>query len=123
MSDSADDGLSVPVFRNKPTASRPYTTYDLPLYHKPCHYVASVCVCMRVFCNNFCSVCVCARLCSRVYSLLFQLYGCVSFYTQLRLILFIYWSSPLLFNKLLIIISVTVTIIMLLNDAYMYQNA
>ncbi len=36
------------------------------------------------------------------YSLLLQLYGFVSFYTQLRLTLFIYSSSPLLFDKLLI---------------------
>jgi hypothetical protein len=41
---------------------------------------------------------------SRVYSLLLQLYGFVSFDTQLRLILFIYWPSPLLFNKLLIVV-------------------
>ncbi len=38
---------------------------------------------------------------SLVYSLLIQLYSFVSLYTQLLLILFIYWSSPLLFNKLL----------------------
>ncbi len=36
MPDSADDGLPVPVFWNKPTASKPSSTYDLPLYHKPC---------------------------------------------------------------------------------------
>jgi hypothetical protein len=39
-----------------------------------------------------------------VYSLLLQLYGFVSFYTQLCSILFIYWSSPLLVERLLIII-------------------
>jgi hypothetical protein len=36
LSDSADDGLPVPVFWNKPTASKPSTTYDLPLYHNLC---------------------------------------------------------------------------------------
>jgi hypothetical protein len=40
---------------------------------------------------------------SLLYSLLIQLYGFVSFYTQLLLKLFIYWSSPLLLDKLLII--------------------
>jgi hypothetical protein len=58
---------------------------------------------MRVFCNDFCSVCVSVHLCFFVYSLLFQLYDFVPS-TQLRLILFIYWSSPLLFNKILIIL-------------------
>ena len=70
---------------------------------------------MRVFCNNFCSVCVCVHLCSLskcilshvslVYSLLLQLYGFVSFYTQLRLILFT-GHRLLRFNKLLIIIEI-----------------
>jgi hypothetical protein len=60
---------------------------------------------IAVSCNTFCSVCVCVHLCSLVYSLLLQLYGFVSFYTQLRLILLIYWSSPLCFNKLLISVS------------------
>jgi hypothetical protein len=77
MPDSADDGLPVPVFWNKPTAYKPSTTYDLPLYHKPCWCVACVSVCMRVFCNNFCSVCVSIHLCSLVYSLLFELYDFV----------------------------------------------
>ena len=59
-------------------------------------------VCMRVFCNSFCSVCFCVNLCSLsmcifshvslVYSLLIQLYGFVSFYTQLLLILFTYFA-------------------------------
>jgi hypothetical protein len=59
---------------------------------------------MRAFCNKLCSVCVCVCVhpCFLVYTLHFQLYGFVSFYTQLRLILFIYWSLPLLVNKLLI---------------------
>ena len=73
MPDSADDGLPVPVFWNKPTASKPSTTYDLPLYHKPCYSVACVFVCMHVFYNNCCSVisvlfayvcvCVCNGVC------------------------------------------------------------
>ncbi len=75
-----------------------------------------------VFCKNFCSVCVCVHLCSLsrcilshvslMDSLLLQLYGFVSFYTQLRLILFFYWPSPLLFNKLLITIFVAVIVAM-----------
>ncbi len=66
---------------------------------------------MRVFWNNFCSVCVSVHLCSLVHFLLFQLYYFVSFYTQLRLILFIYWqwSSPLLFDKMLIITQTTIS--------------
>jgi hypothetical protein len=36
MPDSADDSLPVPVFWNQPTASKRSTTYDLPLFHKPC---------------------------------------------------------------------------------------
>ncbi len=35
MPDSADDGLPLPVFRNKPTASKSFTTYNLSPYHKP----------------------------------------------------------------------------------------
>ncbi len=86
---SADDGLPVSVSWNKPTASEPSTTYDLPLYHKPCWCVACVFVCMRVFCNNFCSVCVyfhlCSLYCQAVYfpmSLLCILcsYNCTAFY-------------------------------------------
>ncbi len=69
MPDSADDDLPVPVFWNKPTASKPSTTYDVPLYHKPCQCVACASVCMRVFCNNFCSVlCFCSSMLSRVFS-------------------------------------------------------
>jgi hypothetical protein len=77
MPDSADDDLPVPAFWNKPTASKPSTTYDLPLYHKPCWCLACVSACMRMFCNNFCSVCVSVHLCSLVYSLLFELYDFV----------------------------------------------
>jgi hypothetical protein len=99
MPDSADDGLPDPIFWNKPTASKPSSTYDLPLYHKPCWCFACVSVCMRVlsvFCNNFCSVCACVHLCSLVNHVLFN---CTILFqsTQLRFILFIYWSSPLLF--------------------------
>ncbi len=69
--------------------------------YETCKYHSSTKI--WVFCNNFCSVCSCFHLCSLVYSLFFQLYGFVSFYAQLRLILFIYWSLHLLFDKLLIV--------------------
>jgi hypothetical protein len=57
--------------------------------------LAFLCVCA---CSVTTSVlfCVSVHLCSLVYFLLFQLYDFVSFYTQLRLIVFIYWSSPLI---------------------------
>jgi hypothetical protein len=88
-------------------------------HHQPvlvCCRMACVSVSMRVLCNNF-SVLFCFCLSTDmlfvhvytfprllVYPLLIQLYGFVSLCTQLLLILqgFIYWSSPLLFNKLLI---------------------
>jgi hypothetical protein len=118
---SADNGLPLRAHKPGPgpTASEPSTTYNLPRYHKPYWCVACVSVCMRVLCNNFCSVCVCVQLCSLskyihshvslVYALLSQLYGLVSLCTQLLLMLFIYWSLPLLFDKPLITISGTMT--------------
>jgi hypothetical protein len=66
-------------------------------------FFACVSVRMRVFCNNFCSLCVSVHLCSREFSTLSTVRFC-SFYTQLCLILFIYSSSPLLFNEIPIII-------------------
>ncbi len=45
---------------------------------------------------------------SSLCCLLIHLYGFVSLSTQLLLIIFIYWSSPLLFNKLIIPVTVTV---------------
>jgi hypothetical protein len=45
-------------------------------------------------------------------SLLIHLYGFISLHTRLLLNLFIHWSSPLLFNKLLIIMKIYA-----LNDA------
>jgi hypothetical protein len=46
-----------------PTAYKPSTTYDLPLYHRPCWCVTCISVCMRVRCKNLCSVCVCVHVC------------------------------------------------------------
>ncbi len=119
----ADDGLPLTVLRTKalgtaesgPTASKPSTTYDLPMCHKPCDgasatvshvficvllhpgsdafYAWWVSVCMRVFSNNLCCVQVvfqCVHLSSLVYPLLLQLYSFVSFNAQFRLILSIY---------------------------------
>jgi hypothetical protein len=115
MPDSADDGLSLSLFAGTsqrhlnlalPTIS-PWTT------NCACH---GVFVCMRVFCNCLwlCSpmlfVHVYTLPCLLMYSLLIQLYGFVSFYTQLLFNFFISLSSPLLFSKLLIIFSVKQTL-------------
>ncbi len=108
--DSADNGLPLPVFLEQASSLETFHYLDVPLYHKPCYCIACVSVSMRVFCNNFCSVFVCVHVCclstcilshvSPLYSLLIHLYGFVSLSTQLLLILFIYWLSPLLCNKL-----------------------
>jgi len=107
MPDSADNGLPVPVFWDKPTASKPSLTYDHPLHHKPCHSVSVSLASDRVsvyahdlYLFLFC-LCFGSPMLSRVFSTPLTVRFC-SFYTQLRLILFIYWSSPLLFNKVLI---------------------
>jgi hypothetical protein len=80
-----------------------------------------VCACSQ--CNSFCSIFVSVHLCSLVHSLLFQLYEFVSFYTQLRLILFIYWSSPLLFDKILISHMISVTHACNAIHAFMHTHA
>jgi hypothetical protein len=65
---------------------------------------------MRMFCNNFrSSVLFVSKLCSPMLSRAhsaFQLYGCVSFYTQLRSKFCIYCSSPLLFKEVLVALCV-----------------
>ncbi len=64
--------LSVFFGTNQPSnlVNLPLPGYDLPLYHQPSRRVSvlyvtgSVCVCMRVFWNNFCSVFVRVHVCS-----------------------------------------------------------
>ncbi len=77
------------------------------------HVFLSVCACsvttsvLFLFVFTY-AVCPCLFSHVSLCSLLIHLYGFVSLYTQLLLILFIHWSSPLplFFNKLLISLAI-----------------
>ncbi len=59
------------------------------------------CVYARLLQQLLFCLCFCSPMLSHVFSTLSTARFC-SFYTQLRLTLFLYWSSLLLFNKVLI---------------------